>query len=211
MRAGAGRKRRSHVGAAGAAAMALMLAFAAGSLSRAAGPLDGILACRRIANRPSRLACFDRESAALGKAARASSREAPEPHAAASEPRGALPHGVVERNGPARSGAPAAAASLDPQQTFGLPAAKILAREEAAERLPRQLDEITARVELVSRAGDGRDVFTLDNHEVWAQLVPDDDLYVKPGDVVKISRAALGSYWLAVQSRRGGCKVTRLQ
>ena len=112
---------------------------------------------------------------------------------------------------PSRSGARAPGAGLDPQQTFGLAPEKILAREEAAERLPSQLDHITAHIEFVSKTADGRDVFTLDNHETWAQLVPGEDLYAKPGDVVKISRAMLGSYWLVVKSRRGGCKVTRLR
>lgn len=88
---------------------------------------------------------------------------------------------------------------------------KILAQEEAAARLPRELDHITAHIAALGRTPDGRAVFTLDNHEVWAQLVPDEDLYAKPGDSVKISKALLGSYWLALQSRRGGCKVTRLQ
>lgn len=191
MRIGAGRKRcrRTATAGAGAAAILLALTVLTGGPSRAAGRLDGILACRRIADSSSRLACFDRESAALASPGRAA---APEPHTA-------------------RARAPVPGPGLDPRQTFGLAPERILAREEAAQHLPHQLDQITARIALVSRAADGRDIFTLDNHEVWAQLVPDDDLYARPGDVVKISRAMLGSYWLAVKSRRGGCKVTRLR
>ena len=189
---------------AGAGALALALTFLVGAPSQAAGPLDGILACRRLAESASRLACFDRESAALASRAHSPVRAAPEPHTAPSP-------AAVELAQPSRAGAPAVGASLDPQQTFGLAPGKILEREEAAERLPRQLDSITANIEFVSRTADGRDVFTLDDHEVWAQLVPGDDFYAKPGDVVKISRAMLGSYWLVVKSRRGGCKVTRLR
>lgn len=88
---------------------------------------------------------------------------------------------------------------------------KILAQEEAAAQVPRQLDRITAHIDVVSEAADGRDIFSLDNRQVWAQLVPDGDLYVRPGDLVEISRGALGSYWLALKSRRGGCKVVRLR
>lgn len=188
----------------GAGALVLALTFLVGAPSRAAGPLDGILACRRLADSASRLACFDRESAALAHPAHSQVRAAPEPHTAPSA-------AAVERAQPSRSDAPTVDANLDPQQTFGLAAGKILEREEAAQRLPRQLDSISAQIELVSRTADGRDVFTLDNHEMWAQLVPGDDFYAKPGDVVKISRAMLGSYWLVVKSRRGGCKVTRLR
>ncbi|HEX5461728.1 MAG TPA: hypothetical protein VFX20_17325 [Steroidobacteraceae bacterium] len=189
----------------GAVALVLALTFLVGAPSRAAGPLDGILACRQLADSASRLACFDRESAALADRAHSPVRAAPEPHTAPSP-------AAVARAQPRRSrDVPAVVANLDPQQTFGLEPGKILEREEAAQRLPRQLDSITAQIKLVSRTADGRDVFTLDNHEVWSELVPGDDFYARPGDVVKISRAMLGSYWLVVKSRRGGCKVTRLR
>ena len=205
MRTGASGVRAWHVGAVGSVSVGtLVLALLVGAPARAAGPLDGILACRQLADSSAKLACFERESAALANLAHSPVPAAPARHAAPSP-------AIVEREQPSRSGAPALDASLDPQQTFGLAPGKILAREEAAERLPPQLDHITAHIEFASRTADGRDVFTLDNHEVWAQLVPGDDLYTKPGDVVKISRAMLGSYWLAVKSRRGGCKVTRLR
>lgn len=185
MRVEAGGMRAWHVrtvGVVGAGTLVLALTFLVGAPSRAAGPLDGILACRRLADSASRLACFDRESAALANPAHTPVGAASVPHPAPS-----------------------------PQQTFGLAPGKIIEREEAAQRLPRQLDHLAAHIEFVSKTADGRDVFTLDNHQVWAQLVPDDDLYAKPGDAVEISRAMLGSYWLAVKSRRGGCKVTRLR
>ena len=188
----------------GAGTLVLALAFLAGAPSRAAGSLDGILACRRLADGSSRLACFDRESAALAHAAHSPVAALHEPHTAPSPVAAALTQ-------PSRGDTAARGATLDPQQTFGLAPEKILAREEAARRLPPQLDHITAHVVFVSKTADGRDVFTLDNHEAWAQLVPGEDLYAKPGDVVRISRAMLGSYWLIVQSRRGGCKVTRLR
>jgi hypothetical protein len=57
--------------------------------------------------------------------------------------------------------------------------------------------------------GDGRTVVTLDNDQVWRQLSPDTDLFLKLGDSVTISRAFLGSYWLATPTKRGS-KVTRV-
>ncbi len=50
---------------------------------------------------------------------------------------------------------------------------------------------------------------TLDNDQVWRQLVVEGDLLMKPGDAVTISRGVLGSYWLQTASKRG-CKVTRV-
>jgi hypothetical protein len=58
---------------------------------------------------------------------------------------------------------------------------------------------------------DGRAILSLDNGQVWEQLVADGtDLYTKPGDSVRISRGWLGSYWLEAPSHHG-CKVTRLR
>jgi hypothetical protein len=123
----------------------------------------------------------------------------------------ATPSRAIEaRDQPARATAPQLGSARDPRETFGIPPEKLLEQEQAAQHLPRPLDHISAHIELIAKAADGRDIFTLDNHQVWAQLVPD-DLYVKPGDEVRISRAMLGSYWLALESRRGGCKVTRLR
>jgi hypothetical protein len=53
-------------------------------------------------------------------------------------------------------------------------------------------------------------VFTLDNGQVWRQISTEADLLAKQGDAVTISRGLLGSYWLALKSKRG-CKVTRLR
>lgn len=195
---------RVAAGMGSAGAIVLALTFMAAAPCRASGPLDGILACRRIADGRLALACFERESAMLADPARQSA-------ATKSQPCAKPPRAMVERARLRVSAVPARNASLDPQQTFGLPPMKILAREEAAQRLPPQLEHISARIEAISKAADGRDIFVLDNRETWAQLVPDEDLYAKPGDTVKISRAMLGSYWLALPSRRGGCKVTRVR
>lgn len=181
----------------------LACAFVVAAPCWASGSVQDILACRGITDGAARLACFDRESATLQNLVRA-------PVAASSGLRATPPRAVAGHDQPARTAAAARRSSLDPQRTFGVPTEKLLEQEEAAQHVPRPLDHITAHIQSLSQAADGREIFTLDNREVWAQLAPD-DLYVKPGDAVKISRAMLGSYWLALQSRRGGCKVTRLQ
>lgn len=96
-------------------------------------------------------------------------------------------------------------------QTFGLAPLQIAARQAAAERLPQQVNHITARVAGLSRAADGREIFTLSNHEVWVQLEAGSRSHGRVGDAVRISRGWLGSYWLSLKSRRWGCKVTRIR
>lgn len=152
---------------------------------RAADGLDGLLACRAIAGSQERLACFDRAAASLG---------------------GGSPAPAVQ---PSAAAAPAPGLS-DPKQSFGLTETAIAEKEVAAGMRPAPLAHIEAHVKALSAAADGRLVFTLDNGQTWVQLRPEgDDLLAKVGDAVTVSRGALGSYWLALSSRRG-CKVTRL-
>jgi hypothetical protein len=181
-------------------AMALMLARPV----VASPPLEGVLACRGIANNAARLACFDRESALVAAHVQATAGER-QPPAEASTPAGAPAT-------PAAVAGPAAAhdSALDRLQTFGIPPAQILEREEAARKAPPPLQHIEAHIVGMAGMGDGREIFTLDNHQVWAELEPDGDLYAKPGASVEISRGWLGSYSLSLKSRRNA-KVTRLQ
>ena len=102
--------------------------------------------------------------------------------------------------------------ALDPQRTFGLPHATIVAREAAAAGVHvKDASNITARILRMGQDPDGRAIFALDNGQVWEQLVADGTvLYTKPGDSVRISRGWLDSYWLEAPSHHG-CKVTRLR
>lgn len=172
--------------------------------AQASQPLDGLLACRKVADNAARLACFDRRSAAIA---------AHRTTVAGRRPPASAPPAVPARpatSGVAVAGAAAAHGSaLDPVQTFGLPEGQILAREEAAQKAPRPLEHIEAHIVGLAGMGDGREIFTLDNDQVWAELEPDGDLYAKPGETVEISRGWLGSYMLRVKSRRSS-KVTRL-
>jgi hypothetical protein len=155
----------------------LGIAAALGAAScLASGSLGELLACRGIQASAARLACFDRESAAL-----------------AAKP------------------APAAARSLDPRETFGLAPMTVAARAEAAAHAPKALDSLTVHIASVSKAADGREIFTLDNHQVWVQLLADGNwLEARPGERAEISRGWLGSYWLRLSSRRG-FKVMRVR
>ncbi|MGH8326800.1 MAG: hypothetical protein ACRET2_08575 [Steroidobacteraceae bacterium] len=100
---------------------------------------------------------------------------------------------------------------LNPRETFGLAPLQVAARAEAAAHAPKPLDSLTTRISSVARAADGREVFTLDNHQVWVQLQADGDwLDASTGEEVKLSRGWLDSYWLRLPSRRG-FKVTRVR
>lgn len=154
-------------------------ALVAAPAADASGSLGALLACRSIEASAGRLACFDRESAALA-AQREQSQKA------------------VRQ-------------ALSPRRTFGLAPAEIAARADAAAHVPKPLEAITAHIASLSKAADGREIFTLDNHEVWVQLIPDGELPgARPGAAVRISRGWLGSYRLSLPSRLG-CKVTRLR
>jgi hypothetical protein len=184
----------------------------------AAGPLDGLLACRTLTDSAARLACFDRETAALATAP-APSLAAVSPNAAASPAAAAAPSAAATQAAVAPpSGSTTAIAAppvraapvLDAQQSFGLSGSAIAAHEEAAGTRPQKLAKLEARVIALALAGNGRTVFTLDNTQVWQQIESSGDMLAKLGDSATISRGLLGSYWLQLKNGRG-CKVSRVR
>jgi hypothetical protein len=189
------------------AALFLMAALIAGGEScRAEGTLSSLLACRDVADAGARLACFDRESAAMASPGAAA--------VAATAPAAAAPAAAA----PAAA-APAAAAAaavtppgpvLDPKQQFGLPEREVARQQVAAGARAPDVAKVQARVVGLALTGDGRTVVSLDNDQVWRQLAADADLFLKLGDTVTISRAFLGSFWLATPTKRGS-KVTRVR
>jgi hypothetical protein len=180
----------------------LLLGFACALSCRAAAdPLTGLLACRTLTDPAARLACFDRETAALATATA--------PPVAATSPSAAAPQSNTA-SAPATPAASQAAPVLDAQQSFGLSGSVLAAREEAAGGRSQKLAKIEARVVALALTGNGRTLFTLDNTQVWQQLASDGDMLAKLGDSATISRGLLGSYWLQLKNGRG-CKVTRVR
>ena len=169
----------------GPLAVALVALSSAGP-AQAANRLDALLACRALTADAERLACFDRESGTLAVLP-ASSAALPAPAAA-------------------RPAEPV----LSPEQKFGLDTQQRAARNEAQGQPSGEADTVAAKLTDLHVGADGRYVFTLDNKQVWRQLSPSGDLLLKPGDSIKISRGAIGSFWLAAPSKRG-CKVSRLR
>jgi hypothetical protein len=186
----------------------LLLCIVCALPSLAAEPLAPLLACRSIVDSAARLACFDRESAALSSLPPTATTAAPAgggPLPAASSSAGAAAPATV-------AAAPVAPAAppLDPQQSFGLSGSAIAAQEEAAGARPAKAAKIEARIVGLSLTGNGRTVFTFDNSQMWRQIESDGDMLARLGDSATISRGLLGSYWLQLKSGRG-CKVTRIR
>jgi hypothetical protein len=174
----------------------LMVCIACALPCIAAEPLADLLACRSITDSDARLACFDRETAALASAPAASLAASP----------AAQTRAPVSASAPERPAAPV----LDAQQSFGLSGSAIAATEEAKGARPPKLAKIESRVVGLSFSGNGRTLFSLENTQMWRQLESDGDVMAKLGDVATISHGLLGSYWLQLKNGRG-CKVTRIR
>jgi hypothetical protein len=162
---------------------------------QASESLAGLLACRDFTDAAERLACFDREVAALAPSLKTTG--------SATQAESAPTSTTTAAKTPAH-------AALNPQQQFGLPERAVAAQDVAAGTRAADASKIEAHLAQVAPAADGRVVFTLDNEQVWRQLVAEGELLAKQGDAVTISRGWLGSYWLQLKSGRG-CKVTRLR
>ena len=135
-------------------------------------------ACAKVADDKARLACFDRQVAVL-TAAQAQQADA----------RGAAVSG---------GSVAAAGAKLTPEQKIGLPRGTVDKLEAAPGSAPEpQLENFEARIRSVSVGAGGREVFALENDQVWRQSETKPEFSVHPGDTVRISRGALGSFWLS--------------
>jgi hypothetical protein len=176
--------------------LAWAIVFALYATDRATAAVSDVLACRGIADNAARLACFDRESARIASTST--------PAANTLQPTDS------QSRSTAVTQTPSAALVLDPQHTFGLSSAELSTREVAVGARPHEVSSITAHITGLTTAANGRVVFTLDDDQVWEQLLSEGDLNAIPGETVQISRGAFGSYWLKAQSGRG-CKVRRLR
>ena len=109
-----------------------------------------------------------------------------------------------------RESARAVASSAVPATpvVFGLSPAKIDAQQPAVKRAEPSAME--GRVAELRFGADGHLRVTLDSGQVWRQLATDESLALTVGETVRISAAALGSFWLRTPSGRGA-KVSRLR
>jgi hypothetical protein len=170
----------------------------------AAGPTGtGLDNCPQIAGDKERLACFDREFALLAQR-RQAVVAAP---GAATTPT----HEASESAAPAKPGATStssAPGALTPEQAVGLPPGKILKLQKSP--TGTELKALDAKIERVSVNSAGRDVFKLDNGQVWQQVESDPKFEVHPGDTVHLSKALGGSFFMSA-SKRMSTRVLRVE
>ena len=106
-----------------------------------------------------------------------------------------------------RPDSPAVPGALSAEERFGLNAE--LERKEHGTGQPPQLDKLAGHVTAVSYKLRGEAVVTLDNGQVWEQVEVGSHVTLKPGDDIRIRRAALGSFWLSTQDV--GFRVRRVR
>jgi len=181
------------------ASLVLATCAVAAGAAEPAPPAERLLACADLADQSARLACFDREVAPLVRARREPQTRAPAPSVAApvAAPRAASTPPVAP--------APAAAAATP---AFGSEQLKPIEKGSAA-----STEILHARITASTRGGQGTYLVTLDNGQVWRHEEGSQMEYLKVGEAVTITRAALGSYRLTIDSLNSGkwVRVSRVR
>jgi hypothetical protein len=175
---------RKHRSAIGLIALGVTAALGPGAVLAE----DTLATCAQIQADAQRLACYDGLAGYGASGTR--------PHIAATTP--AVPIAAA----PATAVATAAA---NPVADFGLLPPAIKQRDPE-----NWVESITAQVKSVTRNAEDRLVITLDNGQVWAQSETKPSAVLKPGDLVRIKRAALGSFML-VGPRSVSSRVRRVR
>jgi len=175
-------------------------------------------ACAAIEADDVRLRCYD--AYFRGPAA-------PEPPSAAAQPPAAapapapvpvpvpapLPRDASVLPEQAAAAAPVAPAMSTPQRApeeeFGLTPAQLeeRAREESQ---PRELEQIEVRVVSVERTASGRALIVLENGQRWLETEASRRQHFRAGDLMKIRKAALGSYLASGPHSGTGIRVRRI-
>lgn len=156
--------------------------------------LTAIQSCAKVTDDKARLACFDRQITLLNS----------------TEARSADTGGAAT---PAASGSSVADAGtkLTPEQKIGLPRGKVDRLEAAPGTVPEPpLAAFTAGIRSVSIDAGQRQVFVLDNDQVWRQSETKPRFSVRPGDTVRITRGALGAFWLSANPH-SATRVSRVR
>ncbi len=135
--------------------------------------LDRLTACRGIGDAVARLACFDREVAALD----------------AAEDAGDV---VVVNREDIRQARRAVFG-------FSLPSFTLLDRGASPDA---PIDRIESTVRSGTRVGDGDWLITLEDGSVWRQIDDQNLNYARGGQPVLVRRGAVGSYFLSVDGAR---------
>lgn len=148
---------------------------------------DSVTACLAEQNDTSRLVCFDREVRRASQRAPVVAPVQTEAARTAASP----PVVAPLRQEDVRS------ASTD---EFGLSPEMLQRRNQQRNQASPPVEELVARVTKVSKRVHGEIVLELDNGQVWAQPERKANVFIRPGDEVRITRGSMGSYFLAAES-----------
>ena len=139
-------------------------------------PLAELLQCRKLAEASARLACFDAKVAALDIATQ--KKEIAIVDAA-----------QVRRVHRSLFG-------------FALPKLNLLGGSPNGDDPEKEIDEIQATVKYASQRADGNWVIVLDDGAQWTQIDGAQLKFdAKPGDAIRIKKAALGSYFARINNQ----------
>ena len=173
-----------------------LLALSTAPLALAQQLPPALIACAIEKKDKVRLECFDREVARVvqGAAAVAPTQSSSAQPASAAAAVAATPP------------APAPASEVD---EFGLSGELARKRREERKEKPAPT-ELRAAVSRVSKKPYGEYVIELDNGQVWEQPEKKSSFEIKPGDTIRITPGAMGSYFMLVDSG-GSTKVRRIR
>lgn len=115
---------------------------------------------------------------------------------------------ALERQGAAPE--PKTECSLTPEQKFGLSSAQVSELESKSFSQPLPPAEVHAHIVSIEQRPDSRQVFVLDNSQVWQQIEFDPAFAARKGYAVTISKGALGSFWLATDPHQA-TRVKRIR
>jgi hypothetical protein len=177
--------------------LAALLGLAVHASLALAEPRPARHPCAAVADNAARLACYDEAfGRPAGAAASATAASTPTAPTAANAPVAAVTTGVaVDPAGNAR-------------EEFGLNQAD--KRALAASQGTPAPDSMTGKVVNVAHRATGESVVTLEGGQVWIEVDSYTSVAIRPGDVVTIRKAALGSYML-VTPKHVATRVRRLK
>lgn len=165
-----------------------------------------ILACAAIARDAERLACYDAAVADASPEARAASKRRAEESARIAAEEAAAAAAATK----VKAEADAVAAAKAKREAFG--AETVVSRGEERFAPPAgEIQELDAKVTEVLTNRSSQNVFLLDNGQMWRQVDAGSLPNIRPGDAVKLRRAALGGYDLVFTKQKRAARVKRLR
>lgn len=154
---------------------ALLLAAPAGAAAEAPAPIRGLAACRTIGDNAQRLACFDREAAALIVS--------------------------VEKNDTVLLDKQEVRKTKRSLFGFSLPRLPFFGGDKDPDREQPEFTQIETPIKTIRNIGYGKFRFTVDDGALW-ETTEGLNAFPKPGQKVLIKKGLMGSYFIRFEGSR---------